>query len=287
VVFRLPHDAPAAASAEYQAAAVLLHLAAAVAQADGRVDGTEEEHLLTHLQQALDLHKPEQVRLAAHLRWVLVNPVGLGGLKKRLDQLDEGQRRSMAQSLVAVAGADGRIDPAEVRALGKIYALLGFEAARVYADLHDLGLGGEDAGPLTVRAASAERSGFSIPAPPAVGAPGMRLDAQRVRAKLAETAAVGALLRGVFVDDSGSAPVVSSGGPGASDSAHSEFLRTLATRAAWPRDELEAQAARLGILLDGALELINERAFDSCGQPACEGDDPVETSADVLKELIG
>jgi len=287
VLFRLPAESPATLSAQYHAASVLLHLAAVVAQADGSLDDSEERHLIGHLQAALHLEKPEGLRLAAHLRWVLANPVGLGGLKKRLAQLDDPRRQAVAQFLVTVAGADGRIEPAEVKILTKIYSLLGLDTARVYTDLHELGLSDVDAGPVTVRPAVPAHSGFKIPAPPASAPPGFVLDAERVRAKMAETVAVGALLRGVFVEEEEPVPAVASTGAIAElDEAHSEFVRTLAARASWPRAELEATAARLRLMLDGALELINDRALDACGQPACEGEDPVETNADVLKELL-
>jgi hypothetical protein len=104
---------------------------------------------------------------------------------------------------------------------------------------------------------------------------------------MAETAAVGAILRGVFATDDEPAVVSPATAAVAGlDAAHSEFLRTLAARTTWPRAELEAGAARLRLMLDGALELINERAFDACGLAACEGEDPVETNPDVLKELL-
>lgn len=285
VLFRLPTDAPATPSSDYQAAAILLHLAAAVAQADGRVDGAEEALLIGHLEEALRLQKPERVRLAAHLRWVLANPVGLGGIKKQASSLDDARRVAVAQFLVAVAGADGRIEPAEVKALGKIYALFSLDASRLYADLHDLGSEDQDVGPVTVQTASTAPSGFRIPSGSPVSA-AVVLDAERVRRKMVETAAVGVLLRGVFVDDSAPVAAVMASSPSPSD-AQAEFLRVLAARSSWPRAELEAEAARLHILLDGALEMVNERAFDSCGEPACEGDDPVEVHADVLKELLG
>lgn len=287
VLFRLPSESPATPSAQHHAASVLLHLAAAVAQADGSLDESEEGHLIGHLQEALHLERSERLRLAAHLRWVLANPVGLGGLKKRLAQLDGPRRQAVAQFLVTVAGADGRIEPAEVKTLTKIYSLLGLDTARVYTDLHELGLSDVNAGPVTVRPAAPAHAGFKIPAPPASAPSALVLDAERVRAKMAETAAVGALLRGVFVEEEEAAPAVTLAGAVAGlDEAHSEFLRTLAARASWPRAELEATAARLRLMLDGALELINDRAFDACGQAACEGEDPVETNADVLKELL-
>ena len=41
----------------------------------------------------------------------------------------------------------------------------------------------------------------------------------------------------------------------------------------------------LGLLPDGALEVVNEAAFDACGSAVSAGDDPVEIDGDVVKEL--
>jgi tellurite resistance protein len=286
VVFRLPAEAPSTPSAPYHAAAVLLHLAAVVAQADGSLHDAEERHIVGHLQEALHLERPERLRLAAHLRWVLANPVGLGGLKKRLAHLGDAQRQAVAQFLVSVAAADGRVEPAEVETLTKIYSLLGLETARVYTDLHELGLSDADAGPVTVRPAAAGQPGYRIPPPPGSRVSAVVLDAERIHARMAETAAVAALLRDVFVEEEPAPGTTSATGRADLDEAHSEFLRTLATRPSWPRADLEVGAARLRLMLDGALELVNDRAFDVCGQLACEGEDPVEMNPAVVKELL-
>ena len=37
---------------------------------------------------------------------------------------------------------------------------------------------------------------------------------------------------------------------------------------------------------DGALEIVNEAAFDATGEPACEGSDPVEINSDAAKEIL-
>ena len=51
------------------------------------------------------------------------------------------------------------------------------------------------------------------------------------------------------------------------DAAHSGLLRRLAAKTVWPRIEVERLAGELGLLPDGALEVINEAAFDRCGAP--------------------
>jgi TerB-C domain len=39
-------------------------------------------------------------------------------------------------------------------------------------------------------------------------------------------------------------------------------------------------------MLDGALEVINDAAFDRCDEAVIEGDDPFEVNSDVLQELL-
>jgi hypothetical protein len=74
-------------STDYQAAAVLLRLATAVAAADGKISASEELHLREHLETELNLAPIERRRLAAHLRWLLMEPrarrteASLGGLR--------------------------------------------------------------------------------------------------------------------------------------------------------------------------------------------------------------
>ena len=51
----------------------------------------------------------------------------------------------------------------------------------------------------------------------------------------------------------------------------------------WPRAEVQALAAALGLMTDGALEHLNEAAFDHADGPLTEGDDPLEMNPDILE----
>lgn len=70
------------------------------------------------------------------------------------------------------------------------------------------------------------------------------------------------------------------------DTVHSEFTRLLLTKSEWSRAALEAAASERGLMLDGALERINEAAFDIHDDPLFEGDDIIEINQDIAKELI-
>jgi sirohydrochlorin ferrochelatase len=113
---------------------------------------------------------------------------------------------------------------------------------------------------------------------------------ERVQATLAETKAVAALLTAIFEEDESTAPPVPPASSDVSvnglDGRHSAFARAVAERAEWSRDDLEALAAKHNLLPEGALDTINEAALDRCGEPLCEGDDPVTVTVSVAKELL-
>ncbi|MNW09500.1 hypothetical protein D3C71_2065080 [compost metagenome] len=69
------------------------------------------------------------------------------------------------------------------------------------------------------------------------------------------------------------------------DPDHSAFLRILVSRTEWARDELEAVASDMELMLDGALEQINDMAFESFDMPVTEGEDPFEINPDIMERL--
>jgi tellurite resistance protein len=296
VLFRLGAAAPmpATASSSYQAAMVVLHLAALVSDADNEVADAEKQRLTAHLEEALHLSIAERQRLHAHLVWLLAARPGLTGVKRRLAGLDRPQRTGVGRFLVTVAAADGNVSPSEVTILQKLYQLLELDPADVYRQVHDLTATPPAATePITVRPPTPAQHGYAIPPPPPEpAATGFVLDTALVEAKLTETAAVSALLGTIFVDDEESPtwhpaePATSEPTVAGLDAAHSSLLRALTAHGSWPRGQFEALAEERALLPDGALDAINEAALEACGEPVCEGDDPIDINADVLQELL-
>jgi uncharacterized tellurite resistance protein B-like protein len=286
VLFRLPPDSPTAPSREYEAATLFAQLAAVMSTADGEVGVEERRHAERHIEEALHLGAGERARLAAHLEWLLRSPPSAAAIKKRLTGVPEAGRLMLASFLVGVAGADGRIDPGEIKLLRKLYPLLGLEADLVYSHLHALAA----TSPSIVPPAPSKgrRS-----APPSAPPPGpVKLDMDRVQATLAQTAAVTELLGSIFADPDEPRAPVAPAAPGATgrtvaglDAAHSALLLALAQRPRWTRAEFEREAAALGLMPDGALEILNDKACDQCGSPLCDGDDPIDVDPDVAREL--
>lgn len=278
VLYRLaPGEVAAIATPEYTLATVVAHLGMVVAAADGTVSEDELARLDEHLAEALRLAPHERARLAAHTRWLQVSAPPLSGMKKRIASLTSSQRGDLGEFLVAVAAADGRIGPMEVASLEKMFALLGLDANLVFGRVHAFSAGSGD----LPRSEAAVRSGAGGP---------IVLDMERVEAKLRETQAVSLLLGGVFVDEAETQPTSQEPPSEATvaglDGQHSGLLQALRGRDQLARSELEALAREYRLLPDGAIDTINDVAFDAVGHPIVEGDDPVLIDTEALEEML-
>ncbi len=302
-LFRTPPNEAGVPTAAFHAAGLVLRLAAEVAASDEEINDAEQEELEAQLERALDLEPGERRRLRAHLKWLVVARPGLVGLKKHLERLDSAGRSRIAQYAVAIAGADGHIDPAEVKTLQKIYRALGLEPSQVFADVHNVQASATrpPTEPVTIQEAVPGPSGFRVPDAPPTPRTGVVLDRHAIERKLVETAAVSSLLSRIFVDEDSvpepppqpkpdhtrgleaAAPLTVAG----LDQAGCSLLRALADLQTISRSDFEALAAERGMLPDGALETLNEAAFQCCNEPALEGDDPIEVNGVVIKEMLG
>lgn len=275
-LYRLASDAPHAPSRAYEAATLIVHvtLALTTASDDGaRLAAPEEDALREHLESSLDLDPAERRRLEVHLAWRLRHPPRATALRQRIERLDRAGRDRLADFLLRVTFADGMVTPEEVRFLEKLYPLLGRDPSQLHTDLH-------------------ARTGAAPPA--ADGGGGLALDPSVLRAKIAETRRVSALLGDIFADedeatsglaaDSRSAP----DGPtyAGLDAAHSALLAALAERDVWSRADLEELTADLELLVDGALDALNDAALDAVGDPLWEGEDPLEVDVAVAREMM-
>lgn len=284
VLFRTVIDPASCPTQEYVSATVILHLAATVASSDGRICDKEEKHLQEQLEARFQLSAEEKTRLSAHMLWLLKSSLNFSGVKKRLESFNKTQRETMGKFLVLVAQADGYIHPSEIKILNKIYGMLGFDPKELYSHAHM-------AVTEPVKIEDPEMLGsFALPKPPQKKKTSdIDLDMKKIEVKLAETAAVTAMLNNIFVKEEARPPVVEEvkvdGNFQYFEVEHHKFIKELSQKLTWTRGELEALAAKDDLLLDGVLDSINEAAFTAFDQPFFEGDDPVEMNPTVLKEL--
>jgi TerB-C domain len=209
--------------------------------------------------------------------------------------LTEGQRREAGELLVALAASDGNIAPAEIDLLTRLFDALGLDRSDVSGHVH--ALGGDT---LTrLHTAGVPAPGYAIPrsAPPEAGrrTAAVVLDPLLIEARLAESARAASYLAEIFTDDETEA--VASPAPGTPnagigdgvaglDAPHTALLRRLADQPRWMRGDFDNIAVELGLLPDGALETLNEAAFEAAGEPVCEGTDPIEINSYAFKETL-
>lgn len=275
---------------EYDATALTLHLAVSISIADGEIGEGERQLLLRQLEDRLHLNASDRRRLQAHLRLLMTEPLGLNNLKKRIEALSLAARQAIGEFLTEVAKADNEVTPAEVQLLEKIFKMLGLDVQSVYGMLH---VAAE--APVTIRPSAEAPSGFAIPRPPKPKEAGVELDMGRIAALHAESEKVAAILGAIFTEEAiqpEPAPepqevetVIEDSLMGL-DAEQTALVRLLCARPEWSREELEELAQDRGIMLDGALEHINEAAFDKHDQPFSEGEDPVEINQEVVKEIL-
>lgn len=287
-----PEDGSLRASAAYNAASVTLDLASAVAAADGDTSTEEITLLAQHIDSWNHLSVAHRKRLKAHLRIQIQQPPTLASLKKKLDPLTVEAKRTIASFLTHLAQADGIVNPLEVKLLERVYKALQLDSQLLYSDLHGAASGASIASVKPKAGIPRSEPGTPITA---TANQGFVLDHERIAELQRETAEVSALLAKVFTEDQVDEPEQlvdeavsiqeSSADIDGLDLEHSAFLRLLVSRPEWSRSELEAAASDMELMLDGALEQINDMAFERFDMPVTEGDDPVEINTDILEEL--
>ncbi|CAN0327120.1 unnamed protein product, partial [Phaeothamnion confervicola] len=305
-LFRLPAPVTAApgepvpTDAAVEQALLLIDLAAIVSEADGAASPPEFAAMRHHLHADGALSPLDDARVGAHLAWLAARPASertLAGMKKRIAPRSPEERDRLAIGLLRIVDADGTISPAEVTVLQKIWSLLGRDPDRVASDLHATARrrsprasprvatppaptgtrppAGDE--PVVVRRGRPETPGVRIPPPPeAVPATlepdvaDVALDPSAVARKIADTAAVSALL-GDLLDEPPApvaAPSTSPAAPAPRAAApERDLLAALDGASAWSAEDFAALAERHGMMPNAALDLLNDLGFEHAGDP--------------------
>jgi hypothetical protein len=288
ILYRLGADRPQELSPTYQTAALWVHLAIAVASGDQIPSPKEREAIVTVIPTIPSLTPSEQAKLLAHYHYILPQNPGLQRLGNRITGL-VGSKADLGNFLVSVASCDGQLTPEEVKRLEKVYQMLGLEDQSLYSEIHQVNTG------------AAKPSGAKKTS--------NKLDMNAVRSKIAESQEISSLLSDIFTEDEPAGkpagkptakPAAKAGVKAKAktkakakgetlaglDVAHSALLRAISKSSTWAREDLLSVAQSLNLMLDGALEVINEAAFDKCDEPLVEGHDSIEVDAEVMKELL-
>ena len=263
--------------------------AAFVARAAKAVDGAAdkvEEFWLSQLASRLSLSADQMTRLRARLAWLRTNDVSIPGVKRMLGEATLEERELCAWSATVAMGATGIVGKPQIAMLEAIHDALSVPRGALYAGLH-AGLGAASVGADEPVAVSDEHPEVvhPIPRPPATEAAGPDID--RLARIRAETERVSAMLADIFVENETAPEVPESTGEGplvGLDAEHSALVTRLLVRPEWPRSDFDAAAMAAGLMPDGAMEAINEWAFDRYGDALVEDGNPVVVNLELLAD---
>jgi hypothetical protein len=280
-VFRYPSEARSRAMEIASAAAMLV---TAIASVGG--PGRAAEHWLSVVPLRLSLSADQMTRLKARLAWLGSRDVSVGQARRALKDATPDEKDFCAWSATVAAGAAGTVGKPQVAMLEAIYDALGVPKTGLYAGLH-AGIGAATIAadePVLVSDEVSEllhpitRAPVSEPEPAS-------LAMDRLARIRAETDRVSAMLADIFVEEEPQplAAAPSGGGVFAGlDAGHAAFLTHLLSRDQWPRAAIDEAAVRAGLMPGGALETINEWAFDHHGDALIEDGEPVVINRSML-----
>jgi hypothetical protein len=290
LLFRAATGIGAASSAFQHAALIAAVLASGEAIAD------HGSRIASELASRLGLDPSETLRVAARLHAMRGHALQVSGLTKLGQTMTPEERAAIAAMSAAMAGACGEVDPATITALERLHDAFGVERRGLYAVLHQ---GAATAAaratePVVVEQPSTPDIRFRIPPPPPVLAPSdeIAIDMARVSEVLRDTHELAQVLAPIYEENEAVAgpPVtaasgVSSGprfhGLGAD---HARLLEALCSKAQWSRADYETKARDFSLLPDGAIEAINEWAYDELGDELIADDDPLTINVTLLPE---
>lgn len=276
VLFAADEAARFSPSPVFISAVLALRLGAMVALTDNSLDQAERKVLENAINHNSDFTDDEKRSLHAYLTWQLHTPVNITGMKNRIALLNTAEKLAVGKVIVSVACSDGRIEPAEIKQLERVYSALGLDPSTVSGNIH--------------QHSTAEVTPLS-PASASLGAAEFALDASVLAHHESATDDVRKLLSAIFTEDEPefreSSPVTGAQ-EGGLDSAHSQLYHRLLEKEQWPRKEATELCGNLNLMLSGALEVINDWSYAVVDAPVLDGaDDEIWVDLEIAKELEG
>lgn len=283
VLFENGHGPDFNPGKEFNHIGTILRLGSIVATIDGRVDDTEVSVLDRLIADNSRLSDTEKKSLHAYFHWRLNTRPDMSGLKNRLQHLNDPEKWAISHILVGVALADGKIEPAEIKQLRKLYTLLGLDDTMVTSDIHNLKSRKIKSSPYgsqtQTKATNASTSAISLNP--------ILLDVYKE-----ETEGVKAVLDSIFVEENIEDEnenindgVVPSPQVTGLDDAHTRFFEKLTSKEKWSAKEVEDICKGLNLMVDGAIEVINDWTYDNVDAPLIEDGSVVYIDLEVAQEM--
>jgi uncharacterized tellurite resistance protein B-like protein len=264
-------------ASRYLAAAYMLQIGLAIAAADGEVAEEETDYLTHQLQDSFVLTPSELKRLEALKALLIAENHGPQNVPRPPKSMSQENRQALGQFIVAMVVADGLIQTAEITAARLLFVRLGLNPSDIDRTLTVTTAPSPTDDLVLVQEAKPGQPGELIPPLPLTQTPlKLSIDREAVARIMLETREVAMLLaEAMAVDEEDAAipeakpvtepaqslPQNSNGIP----ARYAKFYQVMIGQSSWPLSEIEALARQHNLMAAGAIEAINEWAFDRWG----------------------
>jgi tellurite resistance protein len=282
-VFRASNGGPVDAQRPAFRTRTEVEVAVLAAEADGEASFEELQRCIARIRVNSQLSGVEQARLIAFAVTTFNSPPKRARVMRKLAEVGEDERRAIAKAAVTAVGDKPKVDVAEVKFLERLHKSLGLPKEEVYDGLYRAAARSDE--PVSI---SEERRVAGVPIPkeqppdPAPSSSGVRIDSARLARTRRETEAVSALLSDIFAEEPASPLEAAPEGAGALEgleAPYAELVQLLELRGSMTRSEFDKHAKEMRLLPDGAIERINDWAFDRFDEALIEDGDEVVVAA--------
>lgn len=285
VIFSKDHGKNFLPSSDFEQIKTIVRLGAMVSVADEHVTIEESETLKSLIFDNRNISGIEKDSLAAYLKWRLKTPPNMLGIKALLSKVSDLEKAAISEILVGVALADGKVRPQEIVQLEKLYSQLGLDKALVTTDLHNL--------KSSVTTSSTKGASQVNDANSDEISVGFKLNREFLKLRQAETKKVQSALDAIFTENELldvqeneiSEKIKTDGDSSGLDVEHKKLYGKLISQEQWPDAEIRQFCKELDLMKDGALEVINDWAFELVDAPVIENGDPIFVDLEIVEEI--
>jgi len=290
VIFETGHGDDFIPSHSFNQIGTILRLGSIVAKIDGHVDSTEVSFLENLINNDGQLNQTEKLSLNAFLHWQLSATLSVTGLKAKLSTITDREKTAISHVLIGVALADGKIELSEIKKLEKLYSSLGLDKSLVSNDIHHFSSNNGGNQPFGISKVIRDDNneletqnslGFSI-------------NKELLQLYEEETAGVKGILESIFVDEENNIDDISQDETSSEieyddciglNENHFNLFQKLIIKEEWSLKEVQLICKELNLMIDGALEEINEWAFDKVDAPIIEDGNTISIDLELVKEI--
>lgn len=287
-IFRRPISShESGMSSRFAVAALAVRMGALVLQADAPIDKAAIQVLDEQIAGTLKLTAADRARLRARVRLYSQLPPNQVGLAKTLQSAPPERAQTLGQMLIAVAHARGAVRPGSIRMIEKLFDYMGLDKSAIHDDLHDFVTRPAARPAVTVADDVDDENAHEdviVIEPEPAPEPVHELDEQVIAARMEESQRLSSMLGEIFEEEDAApapAPVPSE----SASNAVTAMLAELQAKSTWPREEFQQLARRYKMPLDGALEQLDDVAWEVAGESLFDGYDPIEINAYALELL--